>query len=286
MRLAECSVTVVGLGLMGGSLSAALRSRAAVRSVLGVSRRQETIERAEQLGYIDRGTTDLAEGVQHAQIVVLAVPVRTITGMVARLSGLLPQGCVLMDLGSTKTEICRAMEDLPSHVQPIGGHPMCGKESSGLEAAEPGLYEGATFVLTPLVRTPEDTVSLASNLVEAVGGQPLLLEAERHDRLVAAASHLPYLLAITLVSVAESVGMVDNGVWDLVASGFRDTSRLAASDLQMMMDILLTNRESVQEMLERAGTYLVAQSNALRQRDEESLRAWLTSACWRRRSLF
>ena len=286
MDLSECSVTIVGLGLMGGSLAAALKARGVVRTVCGVSRRRETIQRAVQLGYVDRGTTELREGVRGAQIVILAVPVRTIVGMITQLGEMLPQGCMLMDLGSTKTAVCHAMDNLPSHIQPIGGHPMCGKEKSGLDAAETSLYEGAPFVLTPLTRTNEDTIELASTLVKAIGAHPLLLEAERHDRLVAAISHLPYLLAITLVSVAESIGMKDDRVWDLAASGFQDTSRLAASDVQMMMDIVLTNRDAVEDMLERAGAYLGGLAQTLHSQDEESLRAWITSACWRRRSLF
>lgn len=286
MELSECSIAIVGLGLMGGSLAAALKARRAVRIVYGISRRRETIQRALQLGYIDHGTTSLAEGIQEAQVIILAVPVRTIIRMIAQLGEALPQGCVLMDLGSTKMKVCHAMEGLPSHVQPIGGHPMCGKEKSGLDAAQADLYEGATFVLTPLARTTKGTIDLARALVEAIGAHPLIMEPERHDHLVAAISHLPYLLAITLTSVAESIGMRDACVWDLAASGFRDTSRLAASDVEMMMDILQTNRDAVGEMLERAQAYLVGMARALRCQDEESLRAWLTSACWRRRSLF
>ena len=286
MNLTERSVTVVGLGLMGGSFAAALKAHGVVRAVRGVSRRRETIERALQLGFIDSGTTDLSEGVQDAEIVILAVPVRTIIGMIPVLGDLLPPHSVLVDLGSTKAEVCHAMEKLPPDIQPIGGHPMCGKETSGLDAAEASLYEGATFVLAPLARTSEGTIHLASSLVEAIGAHSLLLEPERHDRLVAATSHLPYLLAITLVSVAENVGMKDDGVWDLVASGFRDTSRLAESDVQMMLDIVLTNRDAVEALLEQAGSYLVALSRTLQRQDETSLRAWMTSACWRRRTLF
>ena len=127
-ELADKQITIVGLGLMGGSLGGALRGRC--RTVVGVARRAESIEKAVGQGLIDRGTTELAEGVAQADIVVLATPVRVILRQIAEIGPLLPQGCLLMDLGSTKADIVAAMADLPPHIQPLGGHPMCGKENS------------------------------------------------------------------------------------------------------------------------------------------------------------
>jgi len=161
---------------------------------------------------------------------------------------------------------------MPLYLQAIVGHPMCGREASGIEAAEAGLYEGATFVLTPLRRTSPEALALAQELVKAVGAQPLLMDAERHDRLVAAVSHLPYLLSVGLVAAAEEVAAEDELVWELAASGFRDTSRLAASDVTMMLDILLTNRQAVGETLSRFARQLDAIAHLLEANDEERLR--------------
>jgi prephenate dehydrogenase len=149
--LADIRVAIVGLGLMGGSLAGALRRRC--RVVIGVVRRAEMIEIASARGLIDRGTTDLAAGVRQADVVVLATPVRVILRLLAEIGPLLPEGCLLMDLGSTKLQIVAEMARLPGHVQPLGGHPMCGKEVSGIAAADPTLYRGHTFILTPLPRT-------------------------------------------------------------------------------------------------------------------------------------
>jgi prephenate dehydrogenase len=199
-----------------------------------------------------------------------------------------------MDLGSTKARIVEAMEALRPHLQAVGGHPMCGKEVSGIEAAEADLYEGAAFVLTPLrqgsgqalPQTSSDAVALAQELVEAVGARPLLMTAERHDRLAAAVSHLPYLLSVGLVAATEELATEDELVWELAASGLRDTSRLAVSDVTMMLDILLTNRQAVREMLSRLAHQLSAIAHLLEANDEEELRSLMEQVRRRREGMF
>jgi len=178
------------------------------------------------------------------------------------------------------------MEALPPHLQAVGGHPMCGKEASGLEVAEVGLYEGETFVLTPLQRTNSESLTLAQELVETVGARSVLMDAERHDRLVAAVSHLPYLLSVSLVATAEEVAAEDELAWELAASGFRDTSRLAASDVTMMLDILLTNRQAVGETLSRFAHQLSAIAHLLEADDEERLRRSMEQVRERRERMF
>ncbi|MCX7680706.1 MAG: prephenate dehydrogenase [Anaerolineae bacterium] len=273
LPLSEARITIVGLGLMGGSLAGALRGKC--RQVVGVARRSETLEKALALGFIDQGTTSIAEGVQGADVIILATPVRTIIQQIEELAPLLPPGCLLMDLGSTKRDIVAAMEQLPPYVQPLGGHPMCGKEKAGLEVADPELYRGRTFILTPLPRTSPDALALGQAIAEAVGARPLVLEAGRQDYLVATLSHLPYLLACALVATADATTSSDPAAWEIVAGGFRDTSRVAASDVTMMVDILLTNQDEVlkavrvyQEQLHRLAQLVAAG-------DEDKLRAAL-----------
>jgi prephenate dehydrogenase len=271
--LAEARVAVVGLGLMGGSLTGALRGRC--RCVTGVARRSETVEMALAGDLVDRGTTDLASGVRDADVVVLATPVRVILRTLDEVGSFLSEGCLLMDVGSTKAHVLSRMAALPDHVQPLGGHPMCGKEVSGIEAADPALYQGHTFVLTPLPRTSEAALTLGRALVEAVGAQPLILAPDRHDRLVATVSHLPYLLACALVDTTETTASADPAVWQVAASGFRDTSRLAASDVTMMLDILLTNREAVLGALDTFDAQLRRLARLVEAGDEEGLRTAL-----------
>lgn len=283
--LRDAQVTIVGLGLMGGSLAAALKQANACRRVVGVVRRLEPAAFALEHGWVDEASTNLAETLPEADIVVLATPVRTIVELVPRVGSRVKPGCLVMDLGSTKAVITQALQSLPEHVMVVGGHPMCGKETSGIDAAEPSLFEGQVFVLTPLRRTRQSALSLAHELVEAIGARPLVLEAEEHDHLAATTSHLPYLLACGLVGSAEQVAGDHPLLWQLAAGGFRDTSRLAASSVEMMLDILMTNRDAV---LAALGTYearLGLLARSLRTHDESNLRQLLEAAAARRGSM-
>jgi len=283
-RLEECQVTVVGLGLMGGSLAAALRGQC--RSVTGVVRRAETAAAARAQGLVDEATTDLAGAVRAADVVVLATPVRTILRQLASIGPLLPPGCLLMDLGSTKAQVVAAMAQLPDHVQPLGGHPMCGKEISGLEAADADLYRGSTFILSPSPRTSGAALALGRALAEATGAQALVLAPERQDYLVATLSHLPYLLACSLVATADTTTSADPAAWQIVAGGFRDTSRVAGSDVAMMLDILMTNRDEVLKSCNAFLAQLQHLVHLLEQEDEAGLRQALATLREKRREMF
>ncbi|MEM7129839.1 MAG: prephenate dehydrogenase [Chloroflexota bacterium] len=276
--LSECSVAVVGLGLMGASLCMDLIKYGLCREVRGIARRTETVLQAYRSGAVDLATNDLHTGVLGADIVLLATPVRTIVSMLEEIGPLLWPGAVIMDMGSTKSEICCAMEKLPSTLQPIGGHPMTGKETAGFESAQADLYQGATWVLTPLERTSHEAVTLSTELVQAVRANPVVLPAERHDRLVASISHLPFLIASALVHAVDGVGVDDPRVWDLAAGGFRDTSRVAASDTRMFLDILMTNRGAILEQLDSFSQQVDGLRALLHESDEESLRQTLSKS--------
>jgi len=285
-HLAESTVAIVGLGLMGGSLAAALSAEGACRRIVGVARRHSTLSMAQDLRFIHQGASDVAQGVAEADIVILATPVRDVLAKIGAIGPLLKPGAVLMDVGSTKTEVCRAMAALPVHVQPLGGHPMCGKETSGLAMADRELYRGRVFVLCPLERTAPQALALATEMVRAIGGRPLELDPERHDRLVAAISHLPYLLAVTLLNAAADLAGEDSLAWRLAAGGFRDTSRVGAGDVTMMLDILATNREPILEALRYAREELGALEKALQAGDFGALQSSLEAARRKRGEVF
>lgn len=274
-RLAECRVAIVGLGLMGASLAMDLMQNNLCREVRGVARRTATVLDAFFAGAVDLATNDIHTGVMGADIVILATPVRTIVDLLDEIAPTLWPGTIVMDMGSTKSEVCAALDQLPAHIQPIGGHPMTGKETAGFEAAEPNLYRNATWVLTPLPRTTTATVNLATELVEAVGANPIVLPPERHDRLVATISHLPFLAASALVHTTDEVGQEDPTVWELAAGGFRDTSRVAASDTRMFLDILMTNQEAVLAQLDNYIGQLTCLRALLEEHDEAALAAKL-----------
>lgn len=284
--ISDARVAIVGLGLMGGSLAAALSSMHVCREVVGIARRPSSLATARSLRFIHRGTTDLAEGLRDADVVVLATPVRDILDKLGQVGPMMKQNAIVIDVGSTKTAICEAMMAMPPHVQPIGGHPMCGKESSGLTMAEPGLYRDRVFVLTPLARTSARTLALMQEMVRGIGARALILEPQYHDQLVAAISHLPYMVAVTLVAAAEQVAQGDDMQWKLAAGGFRDTSRVAAGSIPMMMDILTTNRQPILKTLYAAQAQLASLTHLLEEKDDDRLREALECARQRRVEMY
>jgi prephenate dehydrogenase len=281
-RLADCRVAVVGLGLMGASLCLDLVRNNLCREVRGIARRTATVLEAFFAGAVDLATNDPHTGVMGADFVILATPVRTIVQMLDEIGPSLWPGAVIMDMGSTKGEICAALDRLPPGIQPLGGHPMTGKETAGFAAAEPGLYTNATWVLSPLPRTSSEALCLAHELVEAVGARPVVLEPERHDRLVAGISHLPFLVASALVHAVAQTGADDPVIWELAAGGFRDTSRVAASDTRMFMDILMTNRAAVLDQVDVFIAHLQEMRSLLARQEEDALSEKLAESQTRR----
>jgi len=283
--LSQATVAIVGLGLMGGSLAAALKQQHACRRVVGIARRQATLDIALAHGWIDVDTTSLAEGLASADVAVLATPPRVVLQQIRTVGPLLPAGSLLLDLASTKVDIVSAMENLPMNVHPIGGHPMCGKEQAGVEAADPYLYRNRPFVLTPLARTPAGAVDLARAMVTAVGARPLLLDAETHDRRVAWASHLPHIVAVTLMRATMAAADDDEDIWALTAGGFRDTTRLAASSEEMMTDIFVTNRTEILASAHQFHARLTELCDLLENGDDDTLARYLHEVTTRRREI-
>jgi prephenate dehydrogenase len=271
---------------MGGSLALALKEREVCRRVVGLVRRPDAAEEAIQIGAVDEATTDPAAALSRANIVVFSTPVRVIIRQLADYASFYKAGAIITDMGSTKQAIIEAMAALPPQVYPVGSHPMCGKELTGLAAAEAALYQGAPWILSPLDRTPAAVVKRVEEMANAIGARPQVIPADRHDKLVAAISHLPYILAATLVLSARQVARTDPTVWEVAATGFRDTSRVAASDVTMMLDILLTNREAVGQMLDIARSQLDLFTEAIETGDAEALRELMEQTAQQRRTLF
>jgi len=287
------TLCIVGLGLMGGSFARALRQACQIgpapdrrmlpARIVAVGRNAAVLSTAQAAGAVDAWTHDLAAGVAEAEVVILATPVRTTLRLLPEVGRHARAGALIMDLGSSKAEICAAMAALPEGLDPVGGHPMCGKEVSGFAAAEATLFAGRPFIICPLPRTTPTGLERALALVRATGARPLILDPVAHDWGVAAISHLPYMAAVALVNAVDAAG--DSLPWSLASSGFRDTTRVAASDVEMMLDILLTNRAAVLEWMQRFSDQMDALHRALAESDEERLRALLSVARQRRSGL-
>lgn len=284
------TIAIIGLGLMGGSLALALRAaeealphQGAPVRILGITRSRATLDAALARGAIDTGSDQLTTA-RDADLLVLGAPVRTILHQLPLLAEIARDGALVLDMGSTKEAVVRAMNQLPERIFAVGGHPMCGKEVAGFAAAEADLFRDKLFVLTPTSRSTPQALGGARALAEMIGSRVIELDAARHDRLVGAVSHLPYLAAANLVNTVEALAAQDDRVWEIAASGFRDTTRVAASDEQMILDILMTNRENVVAQMREYARRFGEFADALADGDEAALRARIERAAQTRRA--
>jgi len=245
-------IAVVGVGLVGGSFAGALRRAGAVATVVGVDRNADALERALALGVIDTAAESVSDAAAGADLVVVAVPVRAAAGVLHDVAIALDANAVVTDVGSTKEEVTRVAREELRALFPrfVPGHPIAGREASGVDAATPDLFKGARIVLTPVEETAPDAVELVRACWEAAGGRVAILEAATHDRIFAAVSHLPHILSFALVS---EIGARANAaeLFGFAAGGFRDFTRIAASSPEMWRDIALQNRAALLEELDR-----------------------------------
>lgn len=268
--LSRSHIAIIGLGLMGGSLALALKGRCA--AVYGVDPDHATLEMARRQNIVDRADSDPAKLLPGADIVILAAPVPAILTLLEELPAIMPNSCIVFDLGSTKRLIVEAMSRLPERFDPIGGHPLCGKEKLSLANAERTLYYATPFLLTPLERTSSRALSASHQIIEAIGAKEILLDAVEHDRILAATSHLPFLLSSALaLTTPEDVS-------PFIGPGFKSTSRLAGTSSSMMLGVLHSNRENVIEVVRHFREALGEIESALEARNDIQLQTLLNSA--------
>ena len=250
-------VAVIGVGLIGGSFALALRRAGAVTSIVGVDRDTQSLERAAALGVIDTAAGSVSEAAKGAELVVVAVPVRAIGPVLHDVALALDAGAVVTDVGSTKGDVTRIAREELRGLFPrfVPGHPIAGREASGVDAATADLFKGARIVLTPGEDTAPDAIDVVRACWEAAGGRITTLAAGDHDRIFAAVSHLPHLLSFALVSEFTSRANAAE-LFSFAAGGFRDFTRIAASSPEMWRDIALQNREALLEELDRFGARL------------------------------
>ncbi len=270
-------VAILGLGLIGASLGLALKRDPAAPRVVGFDIRSESLRSAARSGAIDRSYGTLPEVCHGSDIVVLAAPVRAILELIPEIGPHLDQGTLVTDMGGTKSEIVRVAESaLPAGVGFVGGHPLTGRLTVGVDQASAALYPGARYCLTPSGNTPDWAIERAVELVERVGSQPLFLDPDEHDALLAAASHLPYFASAALFgAVAAQDSWPD--VAGLAAGGFRSMTSLVDADPAMWADVASSNRENIVRQLDALTARLQRLRDAI-QADDGSLVQELSSA--------
>ncbi len=263
---------IIGVGLIGGSLARALREAGKVGEIVGASRDAAHLQRAVDLGVIDRFDTDPATAVQAADMVFVSVPLGAMGGVFGAIKDSLADGAVVTDGGSAKAsvvaDVSAAVGEVPSWFVP--GHPIAGTEQSGVEASFAELYQDRRVILTPLAETDTTAVSRVRAMWEAAGATVSEMDVVHHDEVLAATSHLPHVLAYTLV---ESLARMSEQreIFEYAAGGFRDFTRIASSDPVMWRDICLANGDAVLNMLERFNRDLVSLSDAIRAGDGERI---------------
>ena len=244
-------LAIIGLGLIGGSLALALRAQGAVGEVVGIGRGEANLRRGIELGVIDRYSLDPVAGVKDADLIFLATPVGTIAGIVGRIAPHLAPGAIITDGGSAKEEIVAACEPLmPNGTFFVGGHPIAGTEHSGVEAAFATLYKNRRCILTPTRLTDPAAMATVVKMWEMAGSEVVLMDAHKHDRVLAAISHLPHMVAYSLVNSVGGYDRFNENILRYSAGGFRDFTRIASSDPAMWRDIALMNREAILEMMD------------------------------------
>lgn len=239
---------VVGPGLLGGSVALAARARGLAREIVAVGRSDASVAPALRAGAVDRGVTDLTEGLRGSDLCILATPVATLESQLAAVWAAAEPDVVITDVGSTKGRIVDRAERLAAGrpLAFVGSHPMAGSERAGFAEARADLFVGATVIVTPTARTASAALARVRGLWEAMGARVTMLDPTTHDRAAAAVSHLPHLVADALV---DAVTRMDPAFFEVAARGFRDTTRIAASSPPIWREIFQDNRAALGEAL-------------------------------------
>lgn len=271
-------VALIGLGLIAGSMAHAMRRAGLAGEIVGTARSAETRAIAAEINLCDRITDTMAEAVAGADLVVLAVPVGAMSSVAAEIAPHLAQGATVTDVGSVKQEVIDAVgPHLPDNVHFVPGHPLAGTEHSGPRSGFAELFDNRYTLLTPVEGTDPAATAKLRALWEGCGALVEEMEADHHDLVLAVTSHTPHLIAYTMVGVADDLRRVtDREVIKYSAAGFRDFTRIAASDPTMWRDVFLSNKEATLEVLGRFTEELFALQRAIRKGDGDHLHAYFT----------
>ena len=266
-------MTIIGMGLIGSSMARAVKAKGIAKKLIAADANAGVCARVEELGIADEVTRDIAASVRGSDFVFMAVPVGAFDILGETICDDLKEGAVLTDAGSVKRAVVQAMDKhLPDHVEFVPGHPIAGTEDSGPDAGFPELFEGRWCILTPLQETSIKAVEQVSTLWESCGSLIEIMEVDHHDLVLGITSHLPHLIAYTIVETANDLeDDTKSEVIKFSASGFRDFTRIAASDPVMWRDVFLNNKDAVLEILGRFSEDLTAMQRAIRRGDGDYL---------------
>ncbi len=265
-------MAIVGVGLIGGSLAKAVKEKKLVGEVLGVGRSEERLESARKLGIIDRYSGRMNEILGEADLVVVAGPVGVIVDLIREMIPFLKKGTIITDVGSVKKKIVKEVEAfIPGSLYFVGGHPIAGTENSGFEASFSTLFEGRKCIITPVSTTDSHALERVKELWTQVGSVVACMDSEEHDEVFAAVSHLPHIVAYSMVNSLLKVKGFEKNIFSFSAGGFKDFTRIAASDPVMWKDIALMNKDKLLSAIKLFQEYLEELKEAIEREDGERL---------------
>ena len=269
-------ITIIGLGLIGGSIGLALKRAGSTAQLIGAARSQKTLDVALERNLVERVEIDIVKSVEDADLVILATPLSSFKKIIFEVSHNLKPGCIVTDTGSSKLKVIEELSNvIPMGVSFIPGHPIAGTELSGPEAGFAELFDDRWCVLTPTEDTNKDALNSIRLLWEEMGSKVEIMNPEHHDRVLAITSHIPHLIAYNIVGTANDLANVTNKeVVKYSAGGFRDFTRIAASDPKMWRDIFLYNDEAVLEMLSFFSKDLMKLKKAIEEKDSDLLQTF------------
>jgi len=240
-------VTVLGVGLIGASFALAIREKGLCHHIAGSGRNENNLLRAKEMGIIDSYDLDPAAACTDSELVLLSAPVGAFSDLIRRCSASLKRGTIITDAGSVKGSLVRDIEGLlPAHVHYIGGHPIAGSDRSGIDSSNADLFKNAKCIVTPTEKSDADALNIVTDIWKSLGSEVIMMDPATHDRIYAAVSHLPHVIAYALMN---TVSDIDPEYLEFCGQGFKDTTRIASSSPEMWRDICLLNRENLIEML-------------------------------------
>ena len=266
-------VCIVGLGLIGGSIGLAIKRSNISNQITGYARSNSTLERAIELGLVDSVRDNLKDAVNNSDLVILATPLSTFRELVEEMSPFLKKGCIITDTGSAKLTVIEDLKDiLPNGVEFVPGHPIAGTEESGPDAGFAELFDNRWCILTPTEDNSSNAVDLVKDFWESIGSKVEIMDPMHHDKVLAITSHIPHLIAFNIVGTANNLANItEKEVVKYSAGGFRDFTRIAASDPKMWSDIFTYNSDAVLEMLDLFSNDLAKLKAAVIKKDSDLL---------------
>ena len=244
------SVSIIGLGLIGGSLAKALKERTNITEIKAVDISEQSINKALSEGYITKGYTDLNDDICNSDLIFVCTPVKNAIEYIKKLSLKVGDNCIITDVASTKSEIVNFVNSMDNPPRFIGGHPMAGTEKSGFSSSLSHLFENAYYILTPTKSTKENDADIMIDIIKNIGGIPIITDADQHDFVTAAISHVPHIIASALVNLIGKLDSPDGKMQTLAAGGFKDITRIASSSPEMWENIVLSNKQKIRGVLD------------------------------------